>query len=339
MDPGRKNQSEGQDSLVLPRIQTSSNSLEPFATRSTGPDKMLSTDLPVTETAIKHGIQEDGKDRSACLLSIPKDSPLFQRHWITINDLNSPEHGNEDPLVYMEKMQKAIGQVVSVKANLDHCIKEKLREGEEKLRRLSISECELKEDLKLCREEREEYKQMHATATETVAETRQYFQKQLDALKEKNRQATKTHEQRETDLRYTVQTQDKCLNELEAKLRRRDSDLKKFNTKIKDKQGEVEQLRETLRQKERELKQMETELESKACDVQVLKRRTNAMAINEQQKTVGEQMKKCQDIGELLERFSQVTKQEDLEKLNNQIMEDITKMKASMKNKKSFSWR
>lgn len=305
------------------------------------PEVLVTPQAEATVTA-QYGTQEQSCDvpASACLLHIPKDSPLLQRQWTSRDSYQEFESG--DPLVIMEKLQRAVKQVISEKTNLEYCLKQKLGENEVNTKKLSISECELesaKKDLTLCQEEREEYKQKYTLATEIFAEMEQSFQHEFKSLTEKSQQAKETHKEKEADLRYTLKFQDKCVNELEAKLKHRDFELKNFTSKLKDKQSEVEKLRETLTQKEKELEEMETELEAKASEIEILEKWTKDEAINQQQKTVGNQLQKCQEIGKLLERFPHIRTQEELEKTSNQIMEEITKMKVSMKHKKSFSWR
>lgn len=302
----------------------------------------LSPKTPESELTVHYGTQEQRHDSqaSACLLDIPKDSPLLQRQWLTRE--SSQDFETDDPLVQLDKLQKIIVEVKQVKTSLENCLTQKLGENEVNMRKLSISECELestKKDLNLCQTEREEYKQKYAQATEIIAEMDQSFQEQYVSITEKCQEAKQVHEQKEADLRYTLKLQDRCVNNLEAKLKHRDSELKKFKSKYKDKQGEVEKMREILMQKEKELKEMETELEEKSSEVKILKKWTKDEALNEKQKMVGKNLQTCQEIKKLLECFQDIRTQEELEKINSQILEEITKMKASMKHKKSFSWR
>ncbi len=50
---------------------------------------------------------------------------------------------------------------------------------------------------------------------------------------EKSQQATKTYEEKEVDLRYTVKLQDKRVNELEAKLQHNDCELKLKTSRVR----------------------------------------------------------------------------------------------------------
>ena len=300
------------------------------------PEPRVQLEPPQVETgtqedSLKYGVQEKNTATRSGLLAVPKDSPLMKRHWLP----ESPESDSDDPLEAIEKMNKALVDLVSVRHKLQHCLKENERE-------LELT----KEDLKICQQEREEYKQKCTTLVETEKQTRVYYkdklgvlEKQLEDLSEVREEADRKHEQDEAIFKQTLKIQTGDYTELKREFGKQRSELEDVESRYKAKQADVEQLRESLRQREEELGEMGKELTTRTAQLQELERQTKVLTISQEKETTEEQLQRCQQIRELVERLPQVTTQEDLEAITKQISEDITRMKATTTRRKAISWR
>ena len=218
-------------------------------------------------------------------------------------------------------------------------------DGVDPLENISRALGELCSAESLLRQEREEYKQKYTTLVETERETRVYYEdklgdleKQLEDLSEVKEEADRKHEQDEAIFRQTVEKHEKNYSKLSKKYKRQNSERIKIEHRFKAKQAEVEQLRESLRQKEKELQEMEEELTTKTAEVQELDRQTKVLVISQEKETTKEQLQRCQQIRELVERLPQLKTKEDREKITKQINDDIVHMRA-LTNRKFISWR
>lgn len=318
----------------------------------------------------KLGVQvQNKKVPSRPQLVVPKDSPLIKRHWITTQGSSSPDSEGEDPMILVDKFNKALKEVTSAGKILQHCLVDNVDKHTDTKMLLEKRELELETsreenaDLKLCEQEMHEYKEKCAKVAETERDMRKYYEDQLAHLKtqlkslnEEKNQADKAHKcevdslerkhyEEKADLSYTMQLQSKYCQELEKELRERNS----LSTKLKEKQDEVEELQETLKRKEQELKELERKVKTKAKEVETLSeevelkestiRECRLQTMTKETKDIEKQLERCQEIGELVRRLPSVTSQEDLEKITKQISDDITKMKAETTCKKSMSWR
>ena len=306
-----------------------------------------SRDLPQIETAteedsLKYSVEEMNKTDNSSMLHVTiAKSPLVKHHMVT----DSPEPNGADPLAILTKMGKIIEDYHREQVKLQNCLKES---DEDNQRKLKSNEKELestKEDLKVCQQEKEELEQKYEKVVETEAETRRYYEErhghlenQLKELQGEKEEADKQHKENKALLTQTLEIQSKYCTELEQKLKRQAKELTEFESRYKAKQADVERLRESLQQQEKELQEMEKECTTKTAQFRELERQTKVMTISQEKKTTQEQLQRCQQIRELVERLPQVTTQEG-EAITKQISEDITRMKAATTRKKAISWR
>ena len=339
-----------QEVQLTPQIQVSNtDQTEPFKTpynaqQAQVPNIIDSSQAQPGEDSLKFGVQEVNKAGISSVLDvvIPKEGQLVKHHWVT----GSPELDGTDPLTMLNKMGKAISELSRDRVKLQECLREKLEDNEDHLRRLTSGEEELKEDLKICQQEREEYKQKYDTVVETEAKMRVYYESMLELLESrlkelrgKKEEADKQHKQDKALLTHTVEIQGKYCIELEQKLKKQSSELSEFDSHFKAKQAEVEQLRESLQQREKELEEMKKEHMTRTAEVRELERKAKELTISQEKETTKEQLQGCQQIRDLVQRLPQVTTQEDLEAITKQINDDITKMKVTTTHRRAVSWR
>ena len=300
---------------------------------------MESRDLPRIETAtedsLKYSVEEMNETGGSSTLRVMIPSVT-----------DSPEPNSADPLAVLTKMGEKVEELRREYIMLQNCIKESNKDNQTKFK---SSEKELestKEDLKVCQQEKEKCEQKYDEVVEAQAEMRRCYEErhghlenQLKELKGEKEEADKQHKENKALLTHTLEIQSKYCIELEQKLKRQAKELTEFETQYKAKQADVEQLRESLQQREKELQEMEKERKTRTAEVQELERQTKVLTISQEKETTKEQLQRCQQIRELVERLPQVTTPEDLEAITKQISEDITRMKATTTRKRAISWR
>ena len=119
------------------------------------------------------------------------------------------------------------------------------------------------------------------------------------------------------------------------------SRLEQLKETYKKQSNEVEKLRTNLASKEKSLNDLHKTIEKLERELGNLKRndRRDIMVIIHKKENTKEQLKRCQQIEELISHLPDVNGTQEREKLIAEISEEAAKMKASSMNKRSTSWK
>ena len=279
-------------------------------------------------------------DRTLMLIP-PKDSPLVLRHWVSEDSQCDNRISSA-----MEQVKTAIKEVVSAGRNLEECL-----EANNPQSQSQAIDCGREKDR--CQQELKKYQERCATAGECERKLRESYEFEIARLEkevttlqlqkeEENTTHTceienlkQLHKDETEDLQYTIKLQAKHCREL-------DSDLEELRSRYAKKEQKVAKLRGKLEIQQRELAELgravkEKENEKEANKNIETKIKLQSMLLEKEE--LGEKLKTCEGISELVSRLPNLTSQEERDETTKQVIAKLRDISRVPSAKKARSWR